>query len=163
MNFTSADLTMVIDEFSDRYIKPAVARLVASVESDALISMRKKVANFVDGDAATFAFSHVASAKRKLDESLADDERYLLLCPQHAHSISVRLRPLTQPLGLQGQYSSGMVKDFNGFSIDSTTHLTPHQTGTAVATSCTPSTAQRSPARPSPSRRVRPRSSRAML
>jgi hypothetical protein len=27
-----------------------------------------------------------------------------------------------------------MVKDFNGFSIDSTTHLTPHQTGTAVAT-----------------------------
>jgi hypothetical protein len=27
MNFVSADLTMVIDEFSDRYIKPAVARL----------------------------------------------------------------------------------------------------------------------------------------
>ncbi len=132
MNFTSADLTMVIDEFSDRYIMPAVARLVAAMEADALISMKDKVANFVDGDATAFAFSHVASARRKLDEFLADEERYLLLCPTHAASYLGAVTTITQPLGLQGQYSSGMVKDFNGFQIDSTTHLTPHQTGTAV-------------------------------
>jgi hypothetical protein len=108
--------------------------LVANIEADALISMRKKVPNFVDGDTATLAFSHVASARRKLDESLADQERYLLLCPAHAAQYLGATTSLAQPLGLQGQYGSGMVKDFNGFSIDSTTHLTPHQTGTAVAT-----------------------------
>jgi hypothetical protein len=134
MNFSSADLTMVIDEFSERYIEPAVAKLVANVEADALISMRKKVANMIDGDAATFAFTHTAQAKRRLDETLSDEERYLLLAPIHAQQYLTAVTALAQPIGVQGQYASGSVRDFNGFNIDTTTHLTPHQTGTAVAT-----------------------------
>jgi hypothetical protein len=110
MNFTSADLTMVIDDFSERYIQPAVARLVANVEADALISMRKKVSNFVDGDTATFAFTHASKARRKLDESLAPDDRYLFLCPQHAEQYLGATTSLAQPFGLQGQYSSGQVR-----------------------------------------------------
>jgi hypothetical protein len=136
LNFTSADLTMVIDEFSDRYIKPAVAALVANVESDALISMRKKVANIVDDDGTAFSYLDVAKAKQKLDESLTPgDERTLLLCPTHATKYLDASKGFYNPAaGLGQQYTSGIVKDFTGFDIGATTHLTNHQTGTAAKT-----------------------------
>lgn len=136
MNFVSADLTMVIDEFSDRYIKPAVAALVANVEADALISMRKQVANFIDNDAAAFSYLNVAQAKQKLDENLTPDEdRTLLLCPTHATKFLDASKGFFAPAGAIGdQFKSGMIKDITGFDIGGTTHLTPHQTGTAFAT-----------------------------
>jgi hypothetical protein len=136
LNFTSADLTMVIDEFSDRYLKPAMAALVANVEADALISMRKQVANFVDSNASAFAFLDVGKGKQFLDEYLTPpDERSLLLCPTHATKYMDAVKGLVVPGGKLGnQYSSGIVEDVTGFSIGGTTHLTAHQTGTAVAT-----------------------------
>jgi hypothetical protein len=134
MNFTSADLTMVIDEFTERYIEPAVARLVANIEADIIDKAKKATANLIDGDAATFAFTHVASAKRRLDETLSDEDRYLFLTPAHAEKYLGAVTSLAQPFGLQGQYASGSVKDFNGFNIASTTHLTALTTGTAAKT-----------------------------
>lgn len=137
MNFTSAALTMVIDEFSARYIEPAVAALVAKVESDCLISVRKKVWNMVDNDANAFSYLNVAQAKQRLDETLTpDDSRNLLLCPTHATKYLDASKGFYNPSAkLGGQYDSGMVKDFTGFDVMATTHLTAHQTGTAVATS----------------------------
>jgi hypothetical protein len=135
LNFTSADLTMVIDEFSDRYIKPAIAALVANVEADALISMRKKVSNFIDDDGAAFSFLTAAKAKQKLDEFLTpDDDRSLLLCPTHATKYLDASKGLFNPAMLGKQYQSGKVVDVLGNDVDVTTHLTAHQTGTAVAT-----------------------------
>jgi hypothetical protein len=134
LNFTSADLTMVIDEFSDRYIVPAVARLVANIEADIIDKAKKATPNMIDGDAASFAFTHVASARRRLDETLADSDRSLFLTPAHAEKYLGAVTSLAQPFGLQGQYASGEVKDFNGFAIDSTTHLTSLTTGTAAKT-----------------------------
>jgi hypothetical protein len=133
MNFSSADLTMVIDEFSDRYIKPAVAALVANIESDALISMKKKVANFVDSDTNAFAYLDVGKARRKLNENLTPpDERTLLLCEEHAVKYADAVKGLNLPGVLGKQYESGMIQDVTGFDVAGTTHLTPHQTGTAV-------------------------------
>jgi hypothetical protein len=135
LNFTSADLTMVIDEFSDRYIKPEIAALVANVEADALISMRKKVANFVDDDGNSFSFLTAAKGKQKLDEFLTpDDDRTLLLCPTHATKYLDASKGLLNPSTLGKQYSSGNVVDVLGNEVNTTTHLTAHQTGTAVAT-----------------------------
>jgi hypothetical protein len=137
MNFTSADLTMVIDEFSERYIEPAVAVLVANVEADALISMRKQVANMIDNDGSSFSFLNVAQAKQKMDEYLTpqDGKRTLLLCPTHATKYLDAAKGLFAPAGSIGaQYSSGMVKDITGFDVGGTTHLTAHQTGTAAKT-----------------------------
>lgn len=134
MNFTSQDLTMVIDEFSDRYIEPAMAVLVAKVESDALISMKKQVANFVDDDAVAFSYLDIGKARRKLNESLTPDSgRTLLLCEDHAVKYADAVKALYSPAGKIGaQYGSGIIEDVTGFGVMGTTHLTPHQTGTAV-------------------------------
>ncbi len=135
MNFTSADLTMVIDEFSDRYIEPAVAALVANVEADALISMRKKVANFIDSDANAFAYLDIGKARRKLNEALTPDgDRNLLLCEEHAVKYADAVKGLFNIGGGSKQYSSGMIQDVTGFDVGGTTHLTPHTTGTAAKT-----------------------------
>jgi hypothetical protein len=136
LNFTSADLKMVIDEFSDRYIKPAVAALVANVEADALSSMKKKVSLFVDDDATAFSYLDVAKSKQKLDEHLTPpDERTLLLCPAHATKYLDASKGFYNPSGKLGsQYGSGIVEDFTGYNIAATTHLTPFQTGTAAKT-----------------------------
>jgi hypothetical protein len=137
MNFTSADLTMVIDAFSERYIEPAVAVLVANIEADALISMRKKVANFVDNDAAAFSYLNVAQAKQKLDENLTPMMGRGLSCsaPPMQPSTSMLPKGFFNPQGGIGQqYGSGIIKDITGFDVGGTTHLTAHQTGTAVAT-----------------------------
>jgi hypothetical protein len=135
MNFSSADITMVIDDFSKRYIEPAMAILVANIESDALISMANQVGNFVDNDAAAFSFLNVAQAKQKLDESLTpeDGQRTLLLCPTHATKYLDATKGLFTPTSQLGQqYKDGMVKDMLGNDVMSTTHMTAHNTGTAA-------------------------------
>src|SRR5262245_52653012 len=42
MNFSSADLTLSLDDFSERIISPAMARLAATIESDVLASVYKQ-------------------------------------------------------------------------------------------------------------------------
>src|SRR5215470_4868712 len=47
LNFTSADLTLSLDDFGKRVLNPAMAVLAAAIESDAL-SMRRDVNNQVN-------------------------------------------------------------------------------------------------------------------
>jgi hypothetical protein len=54
-NFTVADLTLSIDEFSKRYLQPAMAVLASTIEADAL-SMYKDVYNFIDNDGSVISF-----------------------------------------------------------------------------------------------------------
>lgn len=138
MDFKSFDLTLKIDEFSDRYIKPAVAQLVASAEADVISKLRVKLWNVVDNDAAAFSYLNVAEAKQLLDENLApeDGQRSLILCPKHATKYLDASKGFYNPSGKLGsQYSSGMVEDFTGFNITSSSHLAPvHATGSAAKT-----------------------------
>jgi hypothetical protein len=136
--FNAVDLSMTIQDYSERYIDPAMARLVANVESDVVTQAYKATANLIDGDAAAFAFTHVAQAKQRLDEADApdDDQRALMLCPTHATKYLVDTKGLFTPQGKLGaQYGDGMVKDALGFNIFATNKLTAHQTGTAAKAS----------------------------
>lgn len=55
LNFTSIDLTMGLDDFSDRVLEPAMSVLAASIEADAML-MYQDVSNQVNshGQPATF-------------------------------------------------------------------------------------------------------------
>jgi hypothetical protein len=134
LNFTSQDLTLSLDDFSERYIAPAASRIVAKVESDVVDAMKLATANLIDSDAAAFAYLDVAKAKQKLDETLTPPEsRSVLLCPTHATKYLDASKGFYNPKGKLGdQYDSGIVEDFTGFDIGATTHLVPHTTGTAV-------------------------------
>ncbi len=133
--FSAIDLAMTIDDYSQRYIDPAMARLTANVESDCVTQAYKATANLIDGDAAAFSFTHVAQAKQRLDEGDTpdDDQRSLMLSPAHSTKYLVDTKGLFTPQGKLGaQYGDGMVKDALGFSIFSSLKIGNHATGTAA-------------------------------
>lgn len=78
MNFSTAELTMSLDDFSDRIIKPAVAVLVSNVENDFLQTSIKSVYNTVGTAGTTPAdLNTPLLARARLNQMLApkDDNR----------------------------------------------------------------------------------------
>lgn len=76
MKFNSAELALSIDEFSMRYIEPAVKMLVSSIEADVLVDLTKGVYNLA-GTAGTVVgsssndISALGNARAKLNQYLA--------------------------------------------------------------------------------------------
>lgn len=134
LNFTSADLTLSMDDFSSRILEPAMSVLAANIEADAL-SMYKDVYQLVDGDAAAVALSHFLTGRRYLNESLTplDNSRAALLSPEHSAKLVDALKGLFQDsTEISKQYREGMMGRTAGFNFGETSHLNTHATGTAA-------------------------------
>ena len=72
MNFTSVERTMSVDDFEERYLKPAMSRLAADVEYTCLAAMYKDVFNLSGTPATTPAsLAAVLNAGAKLSQGLA--------------------------------------------------------------------------------------------
>src|ERR1051325_6914724 len=70
LNFTSVDLTLALDDFSDRIIEPAMSVLAANIEADAM-SMYKDVWNQVDNQGQPATFTKVLQGRKILVDNLA--------------------------------------------------------------------------------------------
>jgi hypothetical protein len=70
LNFTSVDLTMSLDDFSDRVLEPAMSVLAANIEADAM-SMYKDVSNQVDNQGQAASFAKVLQGRKILVDNLA--------------------------------------------------------------------------------------------
>jgi hypothetical protein len=135
MYFGSDELALSIDDFSERFIEPAMSVLAANIEADAL-SMYKQVYNLIDGDAAAFSFASMANAKSNLTNMLASqDKRKFLFTPAHANKFLVDTKGLFHDSErIAEQYREGSIGRTMGFDCFENTLLTPHTTGTAVKT-----------------------------
>ena len=78
--FSSADLTLVIEEFSERYLKPAAAKLANKVDMDVLANY-VSVNNIVGTPGSTpNNFSYLAAVGQRMDEgAVPQDGRVLVL------------------------------------------------------------------------------------
>lgn len=80
MRFNSAELTLDIEDFSSRYIVPAVSQLVAGIEGDMLAQFTKDVYNLV-GTAGTppADLAALGAARARLNQCLApkDGQRFV--------------------------------------------------------------------------------------
>ena len=137
-NFTVNDLTLSIDEFSARYLKPAMAVLASNIEADAL-NMVKDVYNMVDDDGNVISFLDFMKAGQKLDEGLSPDDgdRTCVLNLSHNTKLTDALKGLFNPQAQLGnQYRKGMVaKDTAGFNDwYRNSLLVQETTGTAAKT-----------------------------
>jgi len=70
LNFTSVDLTMGLDDFSDRVLEPAMSVLAASIEADAM-TMYQDVANQVNSAGSAATFQKVLQGRKILVDNLA--------------------------------------------------------------------------------------------
>jgi len=134
--FSSQDLTLTIDEFSQRYLKPAMAVLATNIESDAL-SMVKDVYNAVDDNAAALSYKDIANGRKMLNLYLAPDdgERCGTLTPSHVVSFLDAIKGFFNPQeSVSRPYLMGKIGKVNGINTYENTVLAPFQSGTAAAT-----------------------------
>jgi hypothetical protein len=127
MYFTSADLTLSLDDFAERIIEPAMAVLVSNVEADAL-SMYQNVWNQVNNQGAAISFNKILQARKFLNDNLCpqDNNRSVLLCTQDNVDLVDQLKGLFQDsASIAKQYSDGMMGKSAGFDFYENTLLPP--------------------------------------
>lgn len=115
--FASADLALSIDEYSKRFIKPALASMANQIDRDGLLQY-VNVYNTVGtpGTPITTVASYLAAGQR-LNEEAAPMERSLVIGPAAQASIVGGLTGLFNPqTTISTQYRKGlMTKDTLGF------------------------------------------------
>jgi hypothetical protein len=152
MKFNSAELSLSIDEFSERYIQPAMSVLMSGVDGDYLTAMTKATYN-VAGTAGTVVgasdITALGAARAKLNQGLApkDQNRAFQIDSVTMGSIVNKNLALFQPSGQiseafrEGFYARSAMADFyenertwtltNGADVTGTTDSTG--LGTAAA------------------------------
>jgi hypothetical protein len=131
LNFSSNELTLSLDDFSKRILKPAMAVLAASIEADAL-AMRKDVYNQVNDTAAAMSFANILNSRKVLNDNLTpdDDRRTALLRTKDNVSLVDALKGLFQDSSaIKSQYKEGMMGRTGGFDFYETTHLSTQARG----------------------------------
>jgi hypothetical protein len=133
LNFTSQELLLSLDDFSERIIDPAMAVLAANVEADAL-NMYQEVYNLYDGDAAAFSFTSMTTGRQILTDNLApSSQRTMTLNTSHATKYLIDTKGLFHSAeAISSQYRDGKVGMTSGFDgIYENTLLQAHTTGTS--------------------------------
>jgi hypothetical protein len=134
LNFTSEDLALSLDDFSERIIDPAMSVLAANLESAVYTLLYKKVANLVDGDGAALTFTHISQARQKLTENLAPlSGRSCILAPNHTTKFLTDTKGLFHASeNIEEQYREGKLGMIQGATFYENTVFADHTTGTAA-------------------------------
>ena len=111
VNFTSAELTMQLDDFAERVLKPRVSQLASSVDADVATSY-KGIYNTVGSPGTTPATSLVLlQANQKLNEFATPmDQRYATVNPAANAGLVEGMKGLFNPTGtISRQFKNGMM------------------------------------------------------
>lgn len=83
IHFTSTEMTMSMDDFADRVLEPAMARLASNIEYDVMSNVYKDVYQAVWTPGSGITYNSVLDAAVLMDRSLAPtSKRYANLNPQ---------------------------------------------------------------------------------
>lgn len=135
LNFSSAELTLSLDDFSQRIIEPAMSVLAANIEADAL-SMALDVYQAVNGVGSAITLNRVLQGRKLLQDALApaDNQRTCLLNTQDNVDLIDALKGLFQDsTAISKQYKEGIMGRTAGFDFYENTLLANQATGTAAS------------------------------
>ena len=111
VNFTTAELTMQLDDFAERVLKPRVSQLAASIDADVANAFRS-IGNSVGTPGTTPATSLVLlQAQQKLNENAAGmSPRYATVNPAANAALVDGMKGLFNPTdSISKQFKSGMM------------------------------------------------------
>lgn len=132
MTFTTQELTLSMDDFSKRILRPAITQLAAHIENHAM-SMYKDVYQEVSDIGATITFRDVLKARQRLVSSLApiDENMTVQLHPTDNLELVDALKGLYNDQGeVARQYREGKITTASGFTFYENTFAPTHVTGT---------------------------------
>jgi len=138
VNFTSAELTMQLDDFAERVLKPRISQLASSIDAD-VANAYKTIGNSVGTPGTTPATSLVLlQAQQKLNEAAAVmSPRYATVNPAANAGLVEGMKGLFNPTDtISKQFKNGMMgTGVLGFDeINMSQSIKQHTTGTRAAT-----------------------------
>lgn len=141
VNFTSAELTMQLDDFAERVLKPRISQLASSIDAD-VANAYKTVGNSVGTPGTTPSTSLVLlQAQQKLNENAAVmNPRYATVNPAANAGLVEGMKGLFNPTDtISKQFKNGMMgTGVLGFDeINMSQSIKQHTTGTRAATGAT--------------------------
>ena len=131
-SFSSAELTLSIDEFSNRYIEPAIAVLAAQMEAAFVNMMWPQVYNQVGTAGAAMPFKTVLQARKLLLDNLTPQNKVWQLRINTQDNVDMvdTLKGLfQQSTQIARQYVDGVMGLSAGFEWAENTHLTTQTRG----------------------------------
>jgi hypothetical protein len=139
VSFTSQELTLSLDDFSQRVLTPAVSQLAAEIEGDALAKAFQSVANFVGASSTTMTYKQFAQGGQALSEQLAPpDGRIALLNPLSRVEFSDATKGLFHDsTAIEKLYREGKMGRTSGFEVYENTLIGSHTAGTLAGTPLT--------------------------
>jgi hypothetical protein len=126
-SFSSAELTLSIDEFTARYIEPAIAVLAAQIESTFVQQMWPTVYNLVGTAGSPQVFKTVLQSRKLLLDNLTPQSKQWLLRINTQDNVDLvdSLKGLFQSSQqISRQYLDGVMGLAGGFEWAENTHLT---------------------------------------
>lgn len=128
--FTSKDLTLTIDEYSERYIKPAAIALANIIDRSGH-SLYYNFWNHVGTPGTTpNDFDAMAAAAQRLDEmAVPQDMRKAVLNPKAGYSIAGTATALYMSQIAQSAYRSGAIGEIAGLETFKSQNVTSHTVG----------------------------------
>ena len=141
VNFTSAELTMQLDDFAERVLKPRISQLASSIDAD-VANAYKTVGNSVGTPGTTPATSLVLlQAQQKLNENAAVmSPRYATVNPAANAGLVEGMKGLFNPTDtISKQFKNGMMgTGVLGFEeINMSQSIKQHTTGSRDASAST--------------------------
>jgi len=141
VNFTSAELTMQLDDFAERVLKPRISQLASSIDAD-VANAYKSIGNTVGTPGTTPSTSLVLlQAQQKLNENAAVmNPRYATVNPAANAGLVEGMKGLFNPTDtISRQFKNGMMgMGVLGFDeINMSQSIKQHTTGTRAATGAT--------------------------
>jgi len=138
VNFTSAELTMQLDDFAERVLKPRISQLASSIDAD-VANAYKSIGNSVGTPGTTPSTSLVLlQAQQKLNENAAVmNPRYATVNPAANAGLVEGMKGLFNPTDtISKQFKNGMMgTGVLGFDeINMSQSIKQHSTGTRAAT-----------------------------
>jgi hypothetical protein len=141
VNFTSAELTMQLDDFAERVLKPRISQLASSIDAD-VANAYKTIGNSVGTPGTTPSTSLVLlQAQQKLNENAAVmSPRYATVNPAANAGLVEGMKGLFNPTDtISKQFKNGMMgTGVLGFDeVNMSQSIKQHTTGTRAATGAT--------------------------
>jgi hypothetical protein len=134
VSFTTFDLTLSLDDISNRILTPAMSQLAAFIENDCLTAAKNLTYQY-NGTTTTsgqMTFAQMDETGAILTRQLAPyGNRVALLDPTSRNNFNVDVKGLFQSSdNIREQYREGMMGRTSGYDVYESTFLPTHTTGT---------------------------------
>ncbi len=129
--FNTNDLTLSVEEYSERYIKPAMISLANQVDSDLTALYKNVFANVGTAGTTPTTFLHFGAAAKRLNQmAVPQEDRRLVMDPSAALTAADMLKGLYNPELVKGAVRGMSLGQLAGFSTYMDQNVVDHTIGT---------------------------------